>query len=122
MKSLKALCVSLALLAIVVAASAGDDKASAEHWYQVTLTNPSWIYFGTSSLADSDFAKAVSKGDQFIELDNVLFRGVGVGSKFIALQESDPIFKGTVFINPKNIADIKPMVGDPRKSSDTGSK
>jgi len=112
----------MALLAIVLTASAGDDKSSSQHWYQVTVVNPTWIYFGTSSLADSAFAKAVSKGDEFIELDNVLFREGAVGSKFTAWHDWDPSLKGSVFINPKNIVEIKPMVGDPRKSSDTGSK
>ena len=122
MKSLKVLFICLAQLALVLAASADDDKSPSKHWYQVTVNYPTSIYVfvGTSSLADSDFAMAVSKGDKFIELDNLLYRDQ-VG-KYKDWHEWDPTLKGYVFLNPKSIIEIKPMVGDPRKISDATSK
>jgi hypothetical protein len=120
MKSLKIFLAGLALMMCVRAVCADDAKPAGPYWYQVTIHDPTYTYQGTSPLADAEFLDAISKGDKFIKVDGLLYRDNS--GKYKDWHEWDPTLKGYVYINPKHIVEVKPMVGDPRKLADSGGK
>jgi len=119
MKVLKALFVSLVLLATVLTTSA-DDKSSGQHWYQVTIAQPYNAFVGTSKLSETELAAALSKGDGIIELDNLLYQDQT--GKYKDWHEWNPNAQSRIYIQAKAVVAFQPFVGDPRKNSDSGSK
>jgi hypothetical protein len=121
MKTLRVLFVGLAMLATVFTASAGDDKSSGQHWYQVVVAQPGYYAFvGSSALSESDLAAALSKEDGFIKLDHLLYRD-NTG-KYKDWHEWDPTAQSCIYIHTKSVITFQPLVGDPSKGADTGSK
>ena len=119
MKTLKALFVSLALLATVLTTSA-DDKSSGLHWYQLVVAQPYTAFVGTSKLSESELAAALSKGDGFIELDNLLYQDNN--AKYKDWHEWNPNAESRIYLQAKAVISFQPLVGDPRQSSGSVSK
>lgn len=122
MKLLKILAVYLGLLAVLFSAQADDLKSSVTHWYQVTISQQGYNYqmTCTSTLAEADFIATLSKGDGFIVLDNLLYRD-NTG-KYKSWSEWDPTMQPRIYVRASAIVTLQPLVGDPRKSSDSGNK
>jgi hypothetical protein len=119
MKSLKALFVSLTLLATVLAASAGDDNSSAQHWYQVVVSfgssQPDYTFVGTSPLDESGFAEALSKEESFIKLDNLLYRYNN--GRYEDWHRWDRNAESRIYLHARNIISFQPLVGNPGKDA-----
>src|SRR5271170_17289 len=100
MKTLKALFVSIAFLATVLAVSA-DDKVTDLHWYQVTIAQPYNAFVGTSKLSESELAATLSKRDGVIELDNLLYEDQN--GKYKDWHEWNPNAESRIYIQAKAV-------------------
>jgi hypothetical protein len=119
MKSWKALFVGLTLLTTVLAASAGDDNSSDQHWYQVVVSygssQPDYTFVGTSTLDEADFAGALSKEESFIKLDNLLYRYNN--GRYEDWRRWDRNAEPRIYIHARDIISFQPLVGNPSKDA-----
>jgi hypothetical protein len=106
----------MALTAAVLTASAGEDKPPKQFWYQVTVALPNsegkYTFVGSSSLAEDKIVKALAKAEEFIKLDDVLY--ADKKGKYKSWHEWDPTTEPRLYLNPKNVLVVQPLVGDPR--------
>jgi hypothetical protein len=109
----------LTLLAAVLAASAGDDNSSNQHWYQVVVSfgssQPDYTFVGTSPLDESSFAEALSKEESFIKLDNLLYRYNS--GRYEDWHRWDRNAESRIYLHARNVISFQPLVGDPSKDA-----
>lgn len=119
MKRFKIFLISLALVAWVWAATAGDDTASDLHWYQVVVSfgssEPVYTYVGTSPLSEEQFAGALAREESFIKLDNLLYRYNN--GRYEDWHRWDRNAESRIYIHARNIISFQPLVGDPSKDA-----
>ena len=107
----------LALLAAVLTASAGEDKPARQFWYEVTIALPNsegkYSFVGRSSLSKEEIVKSLAKAEEFIKLDDCVYKDKK--GKYRTWHEWDPTMEPRLYVNPKHIIVVHPLVGDPRE-------
>jgi len=107
----------MALLAAVLIAGAGEGKPSKQFWYKVTIALPNssegrYEFVGKSSLNEAELARSLAKAEEYIKLDDCLYRDKG---KYLSWHEWDATVEPRLYLNPRNIIVVQPLVGDPRE-------
>jgi hypothetical protein len=120
-KSLKGLLFGMALMTTILAASAADEKSTGVHWYQVAISQPRYYAFvGTSTMSEADLTALMAREDGFIKLENLVYRDNN--GKYKSWHDWDPTTESRIYLRSKAVISIQPLVGDPSKIPDMGSK
>ena len=91
------------------------------NWYRVEMINgdETYCYFGSSPLNESEFIKRL-QGTDYIELGSLVFFDEEAEAK--SWSEWDPNYLPRVYLNPKYVISVIPLMDDPRKALDEESK
>ena len=85
-----------------------------QHWYRVELMTGEepYCYFGSCELEADELLKHIASGTPF-RLRDIFYYDDMEGAR--SWRDWDPNYEGSVFINPRYVASLMPMLSDPRK-------
>jgi len=111
-----ALGILFGILTLMPGRAIAQEKKRALSWYDVIVEEgqSSRHFVGSTTLGEDEFIRSCT-GTALVRLDDLIYKD-NVG-KYKLWTEWDPLFQDRVYMNPKYIIAVNPLMHDPRETS-----